>query len=76
MPVYEYWCHDCKTKFEMLRPLSQSGDGAACPRCSRLAQRAMSRFASFSKSEGGVTTPVGGSSCGGCSATSCSSCGG
>lgn len=76
MPVYEYCCPDCNAKFELLRSLSQSSDGAKCPRCNAVARRAMSRFASYTKGDNGMSTPVGGTSCGGCSASSCSSCGG
>jgi putative FmdB family regulatory protein len=76
MPVYEYCCCDCDEKFELLRPVSRSSEGAPCPHCTKIAQRAVSRFASYSKGENGLSTPVGGSSCGGCSAASCSSCGG
>ena len=25
MPIYEYVCPNCKTKFELLRPMSQAG---------------------------------------------------
>lgn len=75
MPIYEYVCPACELKFELIRPASQSGAGASCPRCRKTANRVLSAFSSFSKNESGVSAPVGGSSCGGCSATSCSTCG-
>ena len=76
MPVYEYVCSDCGLKFELLRPLSQADQGASCPRCHNSAERIFSTFASFSKSDSGLTTPLAGSGspCASCSATSCDSC--
>ncbi|MBN2098215.1 MAG: zinc ribbon domain-containing protein [Dehalococcoidia bacterium] len=76
MPVYEYWCPHCRLRFELMRPLSQSGEGAPCPKCRNQAPRAVSRCASISKGDNGMSTPIGGSSCSGCSSSSCSSCGG
>ncbi len=31
MPVYEYYCQTCDTKFEKLRPMSASADNVDCP---------------------------------------------
>jgi len=77
MPIYEYECRDCGLKFELLRPLSQAGEKACCPQCNRDALRVMSKCASFSKSESGEAIPLAGtgSSCSGCGASTCSSCG-
>jgi len=76
MPRYEYVCSDCSLKFELLRPLSQSGEGASCPRCHKSAERVFSTFASFSRDESGLTMPLAGSnSCSSCGATSCDTCG-
>ena len=78
MPIYEYVCSDCGFGFELLRPLRQASDKVPCPRCHRhSAKRKFSTFASFSKDESGLTTPVAGtgSSCAGCDASSCSTCG-
>ncbi len=77
MPIYEYVCSDCGSKFELLRSLSQANEGAPCPRCHNSAERILSIFASFSKEEGGLSTPIPGtgSSCAACGATSCNSCG-
>ncbi len=74
MPIYEYKCPKCEFKFELLRPLSQSGADAVCPHCRECAPRVLSTFASFSVSDGGVASPVGGSACGGCSSTNCGTC--
>ena len=75
MPIYEYICSKCDLKFEQLRPLSHANEGAPCPRCDESAERILSSFCSFSRDESGLTSPTGGSSCGGCSATSCGPCG-
>ena len=76
MPIYEYKCPKCGHKFELLRPLSQANEDAVCPRCHECAPRVLSTFASFSVGEGGVSSPVGGSSCGGCTSTGCDTCAG
>ena len=74
MPVYEYVCQKCDTHFDLLRSISQADSETCCPHCQAGgARRALSRFASFSKSSDGSTTSVGGS-CGSCSGGSCGSC--
>jgi len=75
MPIYEYTCPNCKTTFELMRPMSQSDEKAACPKCSKPAQRAISRFSCLAKDDTGYTAPIGGSSCSGCSSSSCGTCG-
>ena len=75
MPIYEYFCPGCDLKFELLRPLSQASEGAECPRCKDAAERILSAFCSVSRDESGFTTPIGGSSCGGCSTGTCGTCG-
>ncbi len=77
MPIYEYVCSDCGLKFELLRPLSQANEAASCSRCHNSAERIFSPFASFSKDEGGLTTPIAGSggSCATCGASGCNTCG-
>lgn len=74
MPLYEYLCPRCELKFELLRKVSQSDEGASCPRCRNSAGRVPSTFASFSRDDSGVTTSLGGNTCSGCSASSCQSC--
>jgi putative FmdB family regulatory protein len=75
MPIYEYVCPSCNLKFELLRRLNQANEEASCPCCHNQAKRAFSTFASLSKDESGLTSPIGGSSCGSCSATTCDTCG-
>lgn len=78
MPVYEYRCQGCQTKFELRRSFGQADSPTNCPHCeSDQVRRLLSMFASYSKGEGGVSTPVagGGGGCSGCSSGSCASCG-
>jgi putative FmdB family regulatory protein len=71
MPIYEYVCSDCKQKFELLKPMSQAGEGVPCPKCGGKAGRVLSRFCSCSDDS---LDFGGGSSCSSCSTDSCSSC--
>lgn len=74
MPIYEYECPKCEDKFELLRPFSRSEEDADCPHCHEVSPRVVSVFAAVSVSVGGVPSSVGGSTCSGCSATSCGPC--
>jgi len=76
MPIYEYCCPSCDSKFDLLRSFSQADEAAACPKCSHEARRLISSFASFAKDSSGASTPIGGgSSCSACSSGSCATCG-
>jgi putative FmdB family regulatory protein len=33
MPVYEYECQWCGTRFDLLRRMSEADDPAKCPKC-------------------------------------------
>ena len=76
MPIYEYRCSGCSSKFELLRALNKANEGAQCPRCHIPAERILSTFSSLSRDGSGQTTSIGGSSCSSCGASSCTSCGG
>ena len=71
MPLYEYYCPRCATKFEQLRPMSRSDEPATCPSGHNGGTRALSIFAAVSKGEGGGTIMPdasgggGGCACGG-----------
>ena len=76
MPVYEYKCKGCQTKFELRRSFSQADADTSCPHCQgQEVQRLISSFACFSKDAGGASSAVGGSSCSGCASGSCATCG-
>jgi putative FmdB family regulatory protein len=75
MPLYEYYCPQCETRFELLRPMSRSDHSATCPNGHEGAQRVVSVFSAVSKGAGGETASVaGGASCDTCSSSSCSTC--
>jgi putative FmdB family regulatory protein len=60
MPLYEYYCPQCQTRFELLRPMSRSNGPATCPNGHEGAQRVLSVFSSVSKGAGDETAPIGG----------------
>ena len=66
MPLYEYVCSDCDTRFELRRPMERSAEGTTCARCEAPAHRVLSVFAAVTTSAGGeeVAAAVGGM--GGC----------
>lgn len=66
MPVYEYYCPSCPTKFEKLRPMSAADEPVRCAAGHENAQRLISVFARTTR--GGVealSQPAGGGCCGG-----------
>ncbi len=53
MPLYEYYCEDCKGVFEMLRPVREAQRSQPCPECNEEASRYPSReFSAFIMREG------------------------
>ena len=73
MPLYEYYCRGCDSKFEKLRQMSAADQPAECPSGHGGAMRTVSVFATFSKGTGGETMPVTG---GGCACGGACACGG
>jgi putative FmdB family regulatory protein len=74
MPVYEYYCRDCKTKFEALRPMSKADAPIACKACEgKRTSRVLSQFAAHSG--GKAIAGASGGGCASCGGGSCSSCG-
>ena len=65
MPVYEYYCRTCNTKFEKLQPMSSSERTAECPEGHEGAMRTLSLFAGVIRGEGGEMSFSGGCACGG-----------
>lgn len=48
MPVYEFRCEDCKSKFEVFTPQRMSTDGTICRHChSAKVRRLISTFAAI-----------------------------
>jgi putative FmdB family regulatory protein len=72
MPIYEYACKDCQTKFEMIRPIKDADAPIHCTQCdSQHVSRAISLFNAASEGR----SLSGSSGCGSCAGGSCSSCG-
>jgi putative FmdB family regulatory protein len=64
MPVYEYFCTNCHTKFDALRPMSQADTPIKCEHCeSKRTSRVLSVF--FASSGGKPVEGMGGCACGG-----------
>jgi len=77
MPLYEYNCAECRTKFEKLRPMSKADVPVACSQCGSMnTSRAISLFSAVSKGRNGSSQASGGTSggCATCAATSCATC--
>jgi putative FmdB family regulatory protein len=73
MPLYEYLCQDCETKFETLRPMRKADDPIQCKNCESMrTSRALSLFAAHVNNGGTISAVAGG----GCSGGSCGNCGG
>ena len=73
MPLYEYVCEDCDTRFERLRPVSAIDDPASCPEGHSGGRRVISVFAALTRDSRGEAAPLGGGGCGGgCTNCACS----
>ncbi len=76
MPVYEYYCTDCRKKFDALRPMSKADAPIACRNCEgKHISRVLSMFAAHSEGKA-VSGASGGGGCASCGGGSCASCGG
>lgn len=78
MPLYEYYCTACKTKFEALRPMSKADEAIQCKHCESMqTSRVLSLFAvgSTVSAEHGPS-PAGGGGGGGCCGGGACGCGG
>lgn len=71
MPLYEYYCATCKTKFEALRSRQQADTPIQCPQCeSSTTSRVLSLFAAHTGSQASAPeTGFGGGGC--CGGGSC-----
>ena len=64
MPLYEYYCSDCRSKFEALRPMSRADDTIACEACGGThTARVLSVFAVIA-GDGASLMPSAGDGCG------------
>ena len=74
MPLYEYYCPVCESRFELLRSMSRSDEPATCPSGHEGTERVISVFSALTKSADGEVSSVA-SACGSCSTGDCGSCG-
>lgn len=65
MPVYEYYCRTCDTKFEKLLPMSASDTPVECPSGHTGVLRTVSLVAATTKGSDGASLSSGGCACGG-----------
>ena len=74
MPLYEYECSDCETRFDALRGMSEADDPIDCPQCGSHDTRRMISLFSALGDQGVIAG--GGSACASCSpSASCATCG-
>ncbi|MFQ5471578.1 MAG: zinc ribbon domain-containing protein [Dehalococcoidia bacterium] len=67
MPIYEYVCDECETRFEELRSSSRMDESARCPSGHNSSRRVMSTFAAMTHDSYAEAEPMpGGGGCGGC----------
>jgi putative FmdB family regulatory protein len=67
MPLYEYVCNDCDTRFEELRPARRMDASATCPSGHPSSRRVMSTFSAMTGSSYAEAEPTpSGGGCGGC----------
>ena len=70
MPLYEYLCRTCDTRFEARREMSAAGDPMPCPAGHDDTRRLLSAFAVGGKAQAvasapAPSAPMGGGGCGG-----------
>ena len=72
MPIYEFVCEKCDRRFEELFRSALENRRVSCPKChSRKVRRVLSVFGLSAKR---TASTGGGSSCSGCTRTSCKGC--
>ena len=77
MPLYDYRCTDCQSKFLVRKRMAELDSPTHCPECNSLKTRHLiSPVAVFSSSSGKRRALAGGPSCATCgqASTSCTSC--
>jgi putative FmdB family regulatory protein len=64
MPIYEYWCPECRSAFEKLRSMQSNDAEVTCPRCGSKVKRMLSVVAAVGRSSGEESYASGGGGCG------------
>ena len=44
MPIYEYYCPNCESSFELKRPLADYDKVAVCPECNKETNKQITGF--------------------------------
>ena len=67
MPMYEYYCRECATRIEKLRPSAERDAPVVCPNdATHRPKRLLSVFATLTSSKSDPRAAAGPSSAGGC----------
>ena len=69
MALYEYFCRECETSFEVRRPMRDADSGVTCPDGHRNVRRKISVFAAVGASD--IAGSAGFESAGGCCGGAC-----
>jgi putative FmdB family regulatory protein len=64
MPIYEYWCPECRSAFEKLRPMQSNDSEVVCPRCGSGVKRMLSVIAAVGRSSDSDSYASSGGGCG------------
>ncbi len=73
MPIYEYLCKDCGSRFEVLRSINEADNLVACKTCQSIqTQRTLSVF--YAQSGSRIIAGGNDTGCAGCAGGSCSTC--
>ena len=75
MPLYEYYCPKCESKYELLRPLRRMDEPAVCGAGHVGGERVLSMFAALTRRGDGEVSSVGGGGCAGCAGCGGGGCG-
>ncbi len=62
MPIYEYRCEKCGSRFDVLQRIGEDGKHLRCPKCGH--EKVEKQFSAFATSGGPANVSAGGSSCG------------
>jgi putative FmdB family regulatory protein len=74
MPIYEYRCEACSSKFELLTSYAEREQPHSCPRCSSAKTRVLVSSFAFAGGEPELSADLAASG-GGCCGGGCGSCG-
>ena len=55
MPLYEYQCTGCDTRFEVLQRVGQGAEGLSCPDCGE--NEVEKEYSTFAGCVGGASSP-------------------